>query len=170
MNKIISSKTVALTFGVLVTCFAVVFYAIAWQEPTATPPGNNAATPLNISSTGQIKIGNLVVNALGISGASGNLFSMPTGAGTGKVLTSNATGVGTWQAPSAMPVSGGLYGYIKSTGYGDCVESLPPGGCRRDPLTYHLIPSCELGYTMVKTGSTETGGVFYNVLISEIFY
>jgi len=32
MNKIISSKITALTFGVLVISFLAAFYVVAWQE------------------------------------------------------------------------------------------------------------------------------------------
>ncbi|MFH1423455.1 MAG: hypothetical protein ABIG29_00675 [Candidatus Nealsonbacteria bacterium] len=106
MSKQVSPKIVALAFGILVISFAVAFYVVAWTEPTSSPPLDNVATPLNISSAGQIKTGNLVVNALGISGASGDLFSMPAGAGTGKVLTSDASGLGTWQTTGVGIPSG----------------------------------------------------------------
>jgi hypothetical protein len=57
MNKLISPKITALTFGVLVISFGVAFYAVAWQEPTVSPPGDNVATPLNVDSEGQSKQG-----------------------------------------------------------------------------------------------------------------
>ena len=57
MNKEISPKLVALSFGILVLVFAVGFYILAWTEPTQAPPGGNVATPLNISDIGQTKAG-----------------------------------------------------------------------------------------------------------------
>ena len=36
--------------------------AFAWTGPTAAPPGNNAATPINVSSAAQTKAGNLTVS------------------------------------------------------------------------------------------------------------
>ena len=62
MNKAISPKIVALTFGVSVICFAVAFYVIAWQEPTQAPPGGNVPTPINVGPTGQSKVGGLILN------------------------------------------------------------------------------------------------------------
>ena len=44
---------------VAATAFSVV---LAWTGPTATPPNNNASTPLNVSSTAQTKAGNLTVS------------------------------------------------------------------------------------------------------------
>ncbi|MFH1423454.1 MAG: hypothetical protein ABIG29_00670 [Candidatus Nealsonbacteria bacterium] len=79
MSKQVSPKIVALAFGILVISFAVAFYVVAWTEPTSTPPGGNVATPLNISSAGQIKTGNLVVNALGTSATSGNAIVVNSG-------------------------------------------------------------------------------------------
>jgi len=79
MGKEISSKIVALTFGILAVSFLTVFYVVAWQEPTQTPPGGNVATPLNTSSTEQIKTGNLVVNALGITATSGDSLVINSG-------------------------------------------------------------------------------------------
>jgi len=34
MNKLVSPKLVALTFGVLIVSFLAAFYVVAWQEPT----------------------------------------------------------------------------------------------------------------------------------------
>ena len=48
-----------LIFGVLVLSFLMGFYAIAWQEPTANPPGGNVYTPLNRGDVPQDKIASL---------------------------------------------------------------------------------------------------------------
>ncbi len=65
MNKTISPKITALTFGVLVICFAIAFYVVAWQEPSQVPPGGNVPTPLNVGPTGQSKSGGLILNTGG---------------------------------------------------------------------------------------------------------
>lgn len=52
MKKNISSKTVALTFGILVICFAVGFYIFAWTGPTAPPPEGNVSPPIR----GEVKV------------------------------------------------------------------------------------------------------------------
>ncbi len=79
MNKTISPKITALTFGILAICFLAAFYVVAWQEPGSVPPAGNVATPLNVSNVGQIKTGNLVVNALGTSATSGNALIVNSG-------------------------------------------------------------------------------------------
>ena len=73
MNKVISSKFVALTFGmlggaltfgILVVCFAIGFYVIAWQEPTQEPPADNVPPPINVGTEPQAKAGRLSVTEL----------------------------------------------------------------------------------------------------------
>lgn len=65
MQKEISPKIVALTFGVLVISFLAAFYVVAWQEPTQAPPGGNVPAPLNVGPTGQSKAGGLILNTGG---------------------------------------------------------------------------------------------------------
>ena len=91
MNKTISPKITALTFGILTISFLVAFYVIAWQEPTSAPPGDNVPTPLNVSDTTQIKTGQLSVGSLRIIGGAflptcdvsyrGKLFLLQSGTG-----------------------------------------------------------------------------------------
>ncbi|MFH1575628.1 MAG: hypothetical protein ABIB55_01620 [Candidatus Nealsonbacteria bacterium] len=64
MQKLISPKSIALTFGVLVICFLAVFYVIAWTEPTEAPPEGNVEAPINVSDTAQTKQGNLTINGV----------------------------------------------------------------------------------------------------------
>jgi len=66
MQKQISFKLVSLIFGVLVICFLAGFYILAWTGPTATPPGDNVPTPLNVGPDAQTKQGPLIVNTDGI--------------------------------------------------------------------------------------------------------
>ncbi len=81
MKKLISQKTIALCFGILVICFAVGFYVIAWTEPTAVPPGGNVAAPINVGLISQVKQG-----ALGVGGVfrafSNAIFDGNVGIGT----------------------------------------------------------------------------------------
>lgn len=65
MQKQISPKIVALTFGILTITFLAVFYVVAWQEPSQIPPAGNVAAPLNVSLTGQSKEGGLILNTGG---------------------------------------------------------------------------------------------------------
>lgn len=63
MHKKISPKITALAFGILTVCFVVAFYAVAWQEPSQTPPGGNVPVPLNVGSSAQTKEGSLTIAA-----------------------------------------------------------------------------------------------------------
>ena len=65
MGKQVSPKLVSLTFGVLVLCFLVAFYAVGWVEPTADAPIPNVPAPLNTSGNAQIKVGGLILNTGG---------------------------------------------------------------------------------------------------------
>ena len=65
MNRSISPKIIALTFGVLVISFLAAFYVIAWQEPTQAPPQGNVPAPLNVGPDGQSKAGGLILNTGG---------------------------------------------------------------------------------------------------------
>jgi len=68
MNKLVSPKTVALTFGVFIICFMVAFYVVAWQEPTEAPPAGNVPTPLNVGLDHQTKEGDLTIGIAEIHG------------------------------------------------------------------------------------------------------
>lgn len=97
MNKTISPKIVALTFGILTISFLAAFYVIAWQEPSQAPPGGNVATPLNTSNIGQSKAGGLILNT--------------GGATNGLVIDKGNLCIGTdcrntWPATTVMVVNG----------------------------------------------------------------
>jgi len=63
MQKQILSKSIALTFGVLVLCFVIGFIVFAWTEPSVAPPGGNVPTPLNVGSIEQWKEGELGIGS-----------------------------------------------------------------------------------------------------------
>jgi hypothetical protein len=69
VNKLISPKIISLSFAVLVILFLVIFYAVAWQEPTQAPPQGNIATPLNTGPENQTKEGGLTLNTGGSENA-----------------------------------------------------------------------------------------------------
>ncbi|MDD5144633.1 MAG: hypothetical protein PHW72_00650 [Candidatus Pacebacteria bacterium] len=166
MQKTISPKLVALTFGVLVILFSISFYIFAWQEPASNPPADNIATPLNSGPEGQEKEGGLILNTggaeyglivgggrvgigqldpaqkLDVNGtvkATGFLF--PVNAGEGKVLTSDTLGAGSWQAPNGFKgsvlVNYGVYNYNQNYPY---------------QSSYGVSP-CPLGWTQAGLGS-----------------
>ena len=81
MQKQISPKIIALTFGILTISFLAVFYVVAWQEPTQSPPEGNITSPINVSTITQYKAG-----ALGVGGVftadSLSVFNGNVGIGT----------------------------------------------------------------------------------------
>ncbi|MDP3990902.1 MAG: hypothetical protein Q8P63_01260 [Candidatus Nealsonbacteria bacterium] len=93
MQKQVSSKLVALTFGVLVISLVIAFYAVAWTEPSQSPPGGNVATPLNIGPTGQSKEGGLILNT--------------GGAAIGLIVVNGDVGIGTTNPGAKLDVQGG---------------------------------------------------------------
>ncbi|MCK9345339.1 MAG: hypothetical protein M0P64_04490 [Candidatus Pacebacteria bacterium] len=111
----IVSLAIILSFGLS--------YALAWTAPTATPPAGNVSAPINASNTPQEKLGSLTVGSLTTAGnltagslttagavtagsvSSSGLINTPTlrvttGAAASRVLTSDASGNATWQAPA----------------------------------------------------------------------
>ena len=52
-------KTILISISVIILSLSIGIAFAAWQEPTASPPGGNVEAPINVSSTGQTKTGNL---------------------------------------------------------------------------------------------------------------
>jgi hypothetical protein len=75
-------------------------YVSAWTAPTATPPGGNVAAPINVSSSSQIKTGDLSVWSLIGNSVTTNSLRVASGAAAGRVLTSDASGNASWQVAS----------------------------------------------------------------------
>jgi hypothetical protein len=83
-----------------------------WTGPTATPPGGNVDTPVNVGNNAQSKAGDLSVGAflanlnslflgnvtIGTTAAPATLTIKDGSQGAGKVLTSDANGVASWGA------------------------------------------------------------------------
>ncbi|MDP3990765.1 MAG: hypothetical protein Q8P63_00445 [Candidatus Nealsonbacteria bacterium] len=94
MQKQISPKIIALTFGILVISFLAAFYVVAWQEPTQAPPGGNALPPLNAGNIGQSKEGGLILNT--------------GGAGIGLIVDGGSVGIGTTEPDAKLEVAGNI--------------------------------------------------------------
>ncbi len=58
MKNLALQNTKILILAVIISLSATYAYA-EWNNPTATPPGNNTPTPLNVSATNQAKAGAL---------------------------------------------------------------------------------------------------------------
>lgn len=110
---------------IYVSAFLLIPSALfAWTGPTAAPPGNNVAAPVNVGATDQFKPGIVGANILNIYGSSqylnfgnttgssgfgirnngGNLEAKNSGGAWVKLIDKPwfvATGTATWQAQSA---------------------------------------------------------------------
>jgi len=109
MKKQISYKIVSLIFSVLVVCFAIAFYVIAWTEPTQAPPGcisgqPGCDAPINIGPTGQYKTGALRLGGLTVNSE------------THLAMNSGNVGIGTTSPSTKLHVVGG----IRVTGLTSC--------------------------------------------------
>lgn len=96
--KIFSKRVseVILTSLVSISAF-LLFVAIvgAYNAPTASPPGGNVTPPVNTGSLQQVKSGNLVVNALGISSGGLGILSLGAIATVGNISTNGDLTAGT---------------------------------------------------------------------------
>lgn len=158
MNKLISPKTTALVFGVLVLVFAVGFYIFAWTEPSQAPPAGNVETPLNVGPQAQTKQGNLTIQTTlyGDDILLGNTGGVVTAGGNLELYTS--TGVLITELDEA-----GRFVIYDSTGAerigmrgatgGGSLWMLEPGGASAVQLGYNPLVSdwvLELGGTSVR--------------------
>jgi len=75
MLKQILKNVGVIVAGILV--LSVTSFVSAWTAPTAVPPADNIAQPLNVSSTGQLKAGGLSLNTLAPGAA--NALLIPYG-------------------------------------------------------------------------------------------
>ncbi len=122
-------KATGMVLGIALSIFAVCFVVLAWTGPGLEPPGGNVPSALHTGTTGQVKDGplgiegvlhaytNLIVDGdVGIGTTPGTKldvagtarmtgFQLGTSATAGRVLTTDASGVGTWQAAPSAPVT-----------------------------------------------------------------
>jgi hypothetical protein len=59
------TKSFVLILGVLIMSFLVGYLVLAWDEPTAAPPGANVDAPLNVDPDAQTKTGGLTIGTDG---------------------------------------------------------------------------------------------------------
>jgi len=125
MPKILNILKVAVP--TLIVVLAVSYVSADWSAPTCGPTGCNAPAPINVSATSQDKLGAIRLNTavpgstygldvFGISRFFGNLeignASFPSKVkivdgtqGVGKILTSDANGLSSWQTLGTGSVS-----------------------------------------------------------------
>ena len=133
---------------------------IAHGAPGVLHLGRGAtSTSVNVYHDGDVSIGGLTDpdDKLEVDGTVEMTgFKMPTGASSGRVLTSDATGGGTWQMPLA-PVAKSAAGNVVLDANGEAQVELPAslGGAG---LRYQL--TCIGGFAPVYIAEQARGGVF----------
>jgi len=112
-------------FTAILTVFALANIAQAqvWSAPTAPPPVPNVSTPINVSSTGQTKVGGLTLNTGGAiygllvpfgkvgigTKTPGGIFDVFGSSGVAlTVLADGKVGIGIATPASQLSVSGGV--------------------------------------------------------------
>ena len=90
----------------LLFLIAIGVYVSGYNPPTQNPPLGNLPAPINAGPNSQTKAGSLTIGGNLTTGS----FTMAAGAGADKVLTTNASGVATWQT-----ASGGSLWYASGT-------------------------------------------------------
>ncbi len=114
-NKLISHSLSTLRIIAISSLTIFTLYSLqAWVGPTLSAPNGNVGGPLTTSTTTQIKTGSLgLLDSLSIGKnliVNGGFRFATTSAGLGKVLTSDASGNGSWTATSSLGISGGTLG------------------------------------------------------------
>lgn len=119
MQKQISPKTIALSFGVLILLFITAFYISAWTEPSQAPPGGNVPTPLNVGDDSQEKAASLSFPVF-YDNPDTSYYVDPGG----QSILAGPVGIGTMGPEEKLDVAG----YVKGTGLcigSDCRTAWP---------------------------------------------
>ncbi len=94
MIKVIKNAVVVIIVSTFVVLSVYVAVA-AWTEPTVAPTSGNAPAPLDVSATGQTKVGGLILNT--------------GGATNGLIVSAGNVGIGTTTPTNRLEVNGTIY-------------------------------------------------------------
>ncbi len=136
MKKQIDFRIVSLVFSVLIICFAIAFYVVAWDEPGSAPPTGNAPAPLNVGNDPQIKSGSLRLGGLTVD----NDTWLATSAGN--------VGIGTVSPSEKLDVSGQIHAtedICTDAGGGVCLSTAGGSG----------VATWDSGWFAISNGGTK---------------
>lgn len=135
----VSALAVALSLGV--------GYAYAWVSPTVAPTGGNAAAPINVSSTAQVKNGTLQVTGLGVG-------TSPMASYAVYASTPNYGGV---FGQSSLSSGVGVYG---TNNFGSGLMGVGDTGVTANGVTSGVNAQGHIG--VFGSGTTGAGGEFHS--------
>lgn len=138
------NRTIALSVGVLAMVFLISYFALAWSEPTAPPPGDNVPAPLNISINAQAKEGALVL-------------ATNSGVPIGLIVQYGNVGIGTTTPSYKLDVVGDIN--VPSTGYLRIAGSIGSSG--------QVLTRTDTG--MAWQNATSGGGGYWAALGQNIY-
>lgn len=131
-------------------------YLSAWTGPTALPPGNNTAAPLNTLGTAQVKNGNLSVGLSTNTTANLGFTVYGSQYTNGTVSASGNAGGVAGNGVVGTAGSAGYHGVIGTSGGGSGsygVEGVGQGG------TYYGLLGRSDGYSFVGNGEVYNQGI-----------
>ena len=112
--KTYKQSILAIVIG-LALAAGISFAETTWIGPTDNPPDDNTPAPINVGAGTQYKSGALGVGGLFQADSASTFAGLATfstmkitsGAGAGKVLTSDSSGNASWKSLGALPVTSG---------------------------------------------------------------
>jgi hypothetical protein len=128
--------------------FLSVAFVSAWTGPTAAPPGNNAAAPLNVGSVNQVKNGNIGVNGLAVFGNTLLQGSSYLNFGS----TAGSGGYGIWD-------NGGTLNFKNSGGSWQSLQTIVSNLVGGGSLTGPYLPTYA---SWASSGTGSGGAAIYN--------
>jgi len=95
-------------------------FALAWVEPTASPPGDNVPAPINVGSGAQTKAGSLTIGGVFtvVGAGSGAVIGAPTGGNMGsgslnaEKLCIQGNCISSWVLADAFVQGGNSFGAL----------------------------------------------------------
>lgn len=145
-TKIIQNIKSIILALILVLGVSYVSAFSTWVAPTATAPGNNADTPLNVSGTGQIKIGGLTLNC----GTNAGCVFNSTSASYGLIVPNGYVGIGTTSPSAKLQVADGTVLFNSGTANHTRIHATGDGYAGAGPLVLSGDPVAGTGWAFVK--------------------
>ncbi len=135
-----------------------------WAPPTATAPGNNTDTPINVNNVAQTKIGSLTLGGLGIVGDFKFLPVSGTPPTSGQVLMADNSDLTHGKVKWETVSGGSMSGFLPTPAYDSGWITVPDttnytgwSGAKEITLTHNLRTSNTFVYLEMNDRFTDGG-------------